>query len=365
MKIGIITFHYARNYGAVLQCYALQKVLLSAGHDVTVIDYRPSSVAGGYKVFDIRRFWGATPAKFLRKTRKELRVIGSRRRRYQAFENFVGSELRLSRTVRGISAMENISRDYDMLIVGSDQVWNTKVTKGIDPIYWGGFKRLDKTGLISYAASMEDGLCHETVDAIQRFLPSFKAISVRENCLANTLDGILKSVGTETVVDPTLLLDASEWNTLAQEPVISEPYLFFYQVRKSEEAYQLAKRLASDKGLKLVVLSAKPELENSLEVQCASPSDFVSLFRHASYVVTTSFHGTVFSLIYGKPFWCVDVNDGKGSRQMDLLTRLGLSDRVISDVSAIKDMDIDWDDVHEKMTDMTEMSFEYLKRCGV
>lgn len=366
MRIGILTFHCACNYGAVLQCYALQRFLVKSGHDAVVVDYRPAAVADGYRWFDIRRFWGRTPGRFIQKSRSEINVIGNRRRRYKSFEDFLKTSIALTDHVRGCDEMAALAGEFDMLVVGSDQVWNRRITGGIDKIYWGDFQRPSSTHMISYAASMEDGMDSDVVAAVKRFLPGFDAVSVREEGLRHALSALVPEVRVDVVADPVLLLDKEGWNGLASERIINEPYLLFYQVRKSAQAYSAARQLADRKGLKLICLSAKVELDNSEEVACASPSDFVSLFRYASYVVTTSFHGTAFSVIYGKEFVCIDVSDGKGSRQKNLLEKLCLEDRIVQEVSDTEElMSIDEGNMRLKLEEYRKESIEYLKRCGL
>lgn len=365
MKIGILTFHFACNYGAVLQCYALQRFLSDSGHDVEIIDYRPASVAGGYRWFDLHRFWGMTPAKFWRKTSSEIKVIGDRKRRYEAFDAFVRKRLRLSEPVKNPDGMSSAAGNYDILIAGSDQIWNRKLTKGTDPLYWGGFLRNGSTAMISYAASMEDGFDRITEDVVRKYLPRFNALSVREPSLAQRLMALLPLTDVAVTADPTLLLSHKQWDDVSAPPPIEEPYLLFYQVRTSSKAYELAEKLAESKGLKLVCLSAKVELENSKETAAASPEEFVSLFRHASFVVTTSFHGTVFSIVFHKDFVCPAVDDGKNSRQDSLLSALGLEDRVVNDRTHSSLPAIDWEKVEKAKAGMLETSYGFLKSCGL
>lgn len=365
MKIGILTFHFACNYGALLQCYALQKQLAACGHQVVVVDYRPKAVAGGYRWFDPRRFWGATPVRFWRKTTAELKVIGARRRRYAAFDEFVRRHLDLSAPVSGPEDMSVMARDFDLLIVGSDQVWNRRITGGTDPVYWGAFGREAGTSLVSYAASMEDGFDMATEEAVRKYLPGFDALSVRERSLCRRLESCLPERKVRVVADPTLLMEPSSWDEVTGEVPVDVPYLLFYQVRKSVQALGIAEQMAARLGLKLICLSAKTELENSPEVISASPSCFLALFRHASFVVTTSFHGTVFSLMFRKEFLCVEVGDGKGSRQDDLLSAFGLQGRTVASLPDEKLPDIDWDVVEAARRNIIAGSFEYLKDCGV
>lgn len=355
MKIGILTFHCACNYGAVLQCYALRTYIASLGHDVSVVDYRPKALVDGYKWFDIRRFWGRTPSRFIEKTRAELKVITSRRARYSRFAEFVSSHLNLSPRVYTVDS--SVLQGYDLIIIGSDQVWNITITKGYDPLYWGRFNRA-KAKLISYAASMENGMIDQK-EVLAR-LKNFDKVSVRESSLATQLTSLVNSSDVETVVDPTLLLGRDKWDKL-QGRRIEGDYLLFYQVRQAPEAFRAAEDLARKKGLRLVCVSAKPELENSPELAAASVEDFVTAFRNASYVVTTSFHGTVFSLIYEKDFVCFDIEDGKGSRQRDLLSALGLEERVTSHLDKLGA--ICWKDVRERMSLFTAKSKLFINNC--
>lgn len=365
MKIGILTFHFACNYGAVLQCYALQKFLSDSGHEVEIIDYRPASVAGGYRWFDPRRFWGITPAKFWRKTSSEIKVIGDRKRRYEAFDAFVRTRLNLSQPVKDRDGMLSAASNYDILIAGSDQIWNRKLTDGTDPLYWGDFFRNGDTAMISYAASMEDGFDKATEEEARKFLPRFNALSVREPSLAQRLMALLPLTEVAVTADPTLLLSPEQWDDVSAPTMTDEPYLLFYQVRKSSKAYEIAKAVAESKGLKLVCLSAKVELENSKEVAAASPEEFLSLFRHASYVVTTSFHGTVFSVVFHKDFLCPAVDDGKNSRQDSLLAALGLGNRVVNDLTNANLPAIAWEEVETAKAGMLEASYGFLKSCGL
>lgn len=308
MKIAIITFHFARNYGAVLQCYALQEWLASQGHEVNVLDYRPKTVEKGYRWLDIRRFWGRTPARFLRKTSTELRVIGDRKRRYDAFEKFIRTRLNLAAPGEG---------QYDLIICGSDQIWNQRLTDGPDPVYWGIESKNWGRRIVSYAASLENGLL-QTGPAEIDFLKGFDAVSVREESAAS----VLKEMGltVTTCCDPVMLLERKDWENLAAKSSLSRKnYLLLYQVRYSERMYRHAETLAKEKSLELVVLSAKVEMQNSKGMGTASPEDFVRLIMDADYIVTSSFHGTALSLVLGKEFESVLFGDGRDSRAAGLL----------------------------------------------
>ena len=152
MKIGLLTFHCAHNYGAVLQCYALQETLISMGHEVEVINYRPKYLIASYKRFELHRFISLNLINSLKNSIKEALLAGRRFRRYKAFEEFITNRLNLSERVNA----NNIPSKYDIYIIGSDQIWNPKITKGFDSVYWGQFKfPKERRRYIAYAASME------------------------------------------------------------------------------------------------------------------------------------------------------------------------------------------------------------------
>lgn len=307
MKIGILTFHFAKNYGAVLQCYALQEFLRARGHDASVIDYRPEVLASGYKWLDIRRFWGRTPTKFLRKTRSEFSVIADRKRRYATFDGFVSKYLKTSVT----------EERYDLVIVGSDQVWNTSLTGGFDPYYWG--EKYHRC--ISYAASGEESLLKQDPQKIASHLDNFKGISVRESSTAFILQSYYRKNIIHRCCDPVFLQDLSFWMELASRSRIASDlgaYLLLYQTRYSDKAVAEAENICKEKGLRLVCLSAKVEKANSREVICSSPEDFLALVANAREIVTTSFHCTAFSQIFSKECHSIHVGDGNDSRITDL-----------------------------------------------
>lgn len=308
MKIGILTFHFVKNYGAVLQCFALQEFLKSHGHDVFVIDYRPRCLADGYKWLDIRRFWGKTPSRFIKKTHRELSVVADRKRRYATFDRFVSKYLSLS----------GIDEQYDLVIVGSDQVWNTELTAGFDPFYWGE----KYSGCISYAASGEENLLAQDPQMIASHLDNFKGISVRESSTAFRLQSYYKKNTVHHCCDPVFLPNPSFWMSLTSQSGIADnlgDYLLLYQTRYSDTALTEARHICNEKNLRLVCLSAKVEKINSPEVICASPEDFLNLVSNAKEIVTSSFHCSAFAKIFSKECHSIHIGDGNDSRIADLL----------------------------------------------
>lgn len=353
MKVGILTFHRAHNYGAVLQCYALQFFLKSLGCDVFVIDYKNERLLSCYKTWDKRRFLSKNPFTLFSKSYKEFFLIKHRRTRGEKFDYFINNFFKLCE-----SSTSNIL-SLDLIIVGSDQVWNTHLTSGFDKMYWGDFEIRKGAKIISYAASIEEYWENSYNTKVRLLLNKFDAISVREPKTAEVLNRI---VGKEVMVseDPTLLLDPGIWIDLAQRPSLNCKYLLLYQVRNTKEGEIYARNVARKMGLKLICLSARIDQTNSKECIDASPIEFLGWFRYASYVICTSFHGTVFSIIYKVPFVSLKLSDGKDGRVESLLKQLDIPERLVN-INTEKSLpDLNWNRVHSRLNHLRDSSIQYL-----
>jgi hypothetical protein len=327
MRIGILTFHFAHNYGAVLQCFALQEYLksLSENIEVEVIDYRLQSITDVYKWFKLSRFRSKNPIKMMQKTLYEIGLLNKRKRRFDAFESFINQRL----NIVPVSTIND--NPYDTIFIGSDQVWNYHLTKGFDDYYWGTFQHPHKTKIVSYAASMQDNWPQELNEKIRERLRNFHRVSVRESTLAQTLNRIIPEMDIETVVDPTLLLGRESWEQIALAPPIKESYLLVYQVEDSYKTRSIAKQIAERLNLQIIYLSARIDCVNSPLVEGVSPEGFVGLFKDADFVVCSSFHGTIFSLLFNKPFVSVKMGLGKDNRVKSLLSLLKLESLFIEE----------------------------------
>lgn len=355
MRIGIITFHRAHNYGAVLQCYALQEYLVGQGFDVKIIDYKNNYLLSCYKVWSIRRFICKNPFSILKKTIKELTLLRHRANRSERFNKFILSSFNLEE----YSERETLS--MDLVIIGSDQVWNTHLTNGFDSVYWGEIRVKKGTPIISYAASIEE-LWNRSDDSIAKNLLSrFDAISVRENSTAIFLRNFLDREIIE-VIDPTLLVDSFVWYSIAPKPQITEKYLLLFQVRCSDSVFEFATRKAKELRLKLICLSARIEDVNSKECIDASPMEFVGWFRYASYIICTSFHGTVFSLIFNVNFISIKLGDGRDGRVESILKKVDLQDRFVELPFTSKDELINWNAVNDRLNNLRKESQHYLSK---
>ena len=181
MKIGILTFHCAHNYGAVLQAYGLQEYLRSQGHETYIIDYRPGYLTRNYKAFNIRFWMASTPREIVYKLRYEPFLWKHRILRSKAFDRFIRNRFDLHPYVRHT----NFS-DFDAIFLGSDQIWNKTITgQRYDEVFFGGNATCR---VIAYAASMGGGtLSDKDRERLRQYLAPMTAIGVREESLKELL----------------------------------------------------------------------------------------------------------------------------------------------------------------------------------
>lgn len=360
MKIGILTFHCAHNYGAVLQCYALQETLKQMGHNVEIIDYRPKYLLTPYTIFDKKRFLAKNPISLIKHCIKETLLLPNRIKRHKAFDKFINNRLNLSHRI----IKRNIPNNYDVYIMGSDQIWNPKITQGFDPVYFGyfDFPKGNKK-YISYAASMETNeLNAEIRDLYIKALNNFDAISVREAKLAELLQPLtLKKI--ETILDPTLIADIATWKSIIKRPNIKHKYILVYQVRNNKNTMRIASEIANQINAVVIEVTSRLDIHfRKNRFQCTSTEKFLGLVKDAACIVTTSFHGTVFSIIFNRPFYCIQLDDNMDNRSQSLLKQIGLSERMIKKDDTPNFTKIDYNDrINKCILKLREKSLCYLR----
>lgn len=306
MKIGIYTFTAANNYGAVLQAYALNAFLKRCGYDSHCVDYRPSYLVERYKPFSNYRL--KSRGNVVISLVKELCVCKSLVTKNKIFESFKSQQLSL------ISPKESV----DMAIIGSDQVWNWKITKG-DKIFMGAIPSASK--VITYAASMEDRLNANDEKPFGLYINKLSAISVRELSLKSWLNDRYE-VDSTLVVDPTILLSKEDWCEIEQEyEACKSPYLFMYGFGFSEEDIRVVNEYAKKKSLKVIRASSGIKANGGYSNDI-SPQQFIYLVHHANCVITNSFHGTAFSLIMGTPFAVIAKRSNKRNIRIESILSL-------------------------------------------
>ena len=350
-RIGIITFHNAHNNGAVLQCYALMSFLTQIGYNVAIIDYKAKAL-NYYHWFRWSRFKPWHPRYFL----KNIFFLPRRIIRYYSFTNFVRKNLHLVSVEKWLRGGEN----FDTIVVGSDQLWNINNSFGMyDYFYWGKFKEKINSKIVSYAVSMGGAWKNVDWKTISVFLKNFNAISVREEYLEQLIESRC-FCKVDTVLDPTLLISNDFWKSKLNRKKRKRPYLFFYQARNNEKAFLYAKKVAKKKSLDFIVMSADIASHNSICTIGANPFDFLSFIDDADFVITSSFHGTVFSLQYRKNFISLKLGDGDDGRIENILKMYGLLER-FSDLNKIpEDTFIDYNRVEKNAEEIRKFSTNWL-----
>ena len=302
MKIGILTFHAARNYGAVLQCRCLYEVLRGLGHDVSIIDYRPDYLTAPYKLW--KKSYLKHPMTMLKVASKSAGAI----RRNQGFEEFE-HEMLLTPFGQG---------GFDAIFYGSDQIWNRNLTNGVDPVFYAGAPFAAGAVNIAYAAS-DGGVVPEPEEklAIRKYLHNFRHIGVRESGMVERMDD--EGIPAVLNLDPVLLAGRQVVDNLCSAPVCNEPYVLTYEAIDNPAVADKARRIAAERGLKVISISRTPYSPGTNRF---SPREFVALFRDADYVVTTSFHGTALSLLYDREYEYIHVGTCADERVDSLLNEL-------------------------------------------
>ena len=323
MKVGIITFHQAINYGAVLQTYALCKALEKLGVQAEIINYRSQKLESDYKLVQT-----SDGVRAMLRTLFTAPLFPQKQRTFQSFEK---QYLPVSAPAYTTAQLQKLASTYDYVITGSDQVWNWQITQQ-DMRYLLDFVAPEKR--ISYAASFGRAELPEALRGqYQELLSNYAALSVREVQGQKILRELL-GCEAEVTLDPTLLLKQEDWQNLLQHRD-EKKYIVIYNVRMAPKLIDMAKKLQRETGLEIINLNPRARAVYGNRVgYCADPADFVYYLLQAEYVLTTSFHGTIFAINCNKRF-LVELDNAKdggvNSRIESILKILGLEQRVVRD----------------------------------
>lgn len=351
MKIGILTFHCAHNYGAVLQAYCLQAYLKILGHEVSIIDYRPNYLIQAYDVFSLQNWFSKRIDKTIQKLFTEPFILLNRIKRHRAFDKFNQSHMSL------ISCSTDI-KYLDAVILGSDQIWNSNINHGnFDDVYFGANLSCKK---IAYAASSKfKSLNTKEKEYFRNKLKGIECISVREVSLAKLLQPLVNT-RISVVLDPTLLVDYNMLNNIVKMPNDSN-YILLYDITPNEGTQSLGRIISEKHHCKAIVISSRPTpIYKKDIISNASPSEFLGYIKNAKYIVTTSFHGMALSIKMGKNFYVIKQNNDSDLRIINLLEKLNLMERFVEDVNNVSITDIDYTKVNSLLDDEIISSKEYL-----
>mgnify|MGYP002797403882 CR=1 FL=1 len=316
MKYGIITYTSAQNWGGILQSYALNQYLNRLGCDSELINYRN---------FDNRLF---KPRKQLKDIVFSAFMMSQNQKRIKRYKEFRNEKLHLSgRAVNTKEELKNLNGKYDAFITGSDQLWNCESKICYD--FYLNFAGQDKL-LLAYGPSFgQENIPHQFETEVARLLKRYDMKSVRER---SGKEIVKKLTGEEipVVCDPTFLLTRDEWESVANKNIHERGYIFIYTTQVSEKVIELVKAYKKEKpGIRVITPYAIPGVKAEVHKDIG-PAEFLSYIQNADYVIGTSFHAVVFSLIFRKNF-CVVPHSNTGSRVNDLLKRMELEKHAVRD----------------------------------
>lgn len=353
-KIGILTFHRALSYGAMLQAYALQNFMLELGIDNELVDYTCEYMVNHYQK-DFRVIKGNK----IKGIGWNLLTVNSIRKERKTRDEFVSKHFKLSEAYDK-NNIHTVADKYSAFITGSDQVWSPTCV-GFDPVYFLNFAKPEQK--FSYAASIAAKTIPDNLKAeYKNRLKDFQAYSVREE---SGVEIVKDLTGKDAVVniDPTFLLTKDKWDKIATD-VFNEPYIFLFTVLKPKNLIDYALELSQKTGLKVIYLNNTMRSKDSriTYIDPVTADKFIGLIKNASYICTNSFHGTAFSIIYNKNFIVeTETGHGRNIRSEELMKRLGLEKRIMNaDTKGDIDALSNWDYVEEQLQVERQKSKDYL-----
>lgn len=338
--IGIITFHASLNCGSMLQAYALQRILKEkVGKDSEIINFSNKGQREAYATFHKYR----SPKNLLGWSLRLL-FLPLLKRMEKDYAHFQKKYLKIGTDLYKENAeLKAIDGMYDNYICGSDQVWNTRAVDA-DDAYFLNF--VTKGRKIAYATSLGATDVTENPDEkkhIQSLLASFDAISVREHNAKHIIERIYPHE-VPILLDPTLLLKKEDYEPLIGKPLIKGKYIFYYAMNYNHNVNLTVNKIAKRYNMPVVIIDAKawgPLRKFTYGFKISpqfGPLAYLNLVKYASMILTTSFHGTAFSVIFEKPFWYIDshIRNPKDDRATSLMKLLGVLDRLQKEEYLVK-----------------------------
>lgn len=359
-KIGILTYHTGYNYGASLQAYALQNIIKKMTKDCEIINFETERFLASREMFSRR----PKRIKEVVKIITRIPYLSSLKKRQSLFDNYTKNCLQVSDLYRTETEVIKNIGNYECIVCGSDQIWNLSQddAPAANLLFYLNFPKNQRR--VSYAASFGKWVkeAPKYEETILPWLKQFDALSVRETSGADYLTSL--GLNCELALDPTILLDAEDYSSICAERLIPEKYVLLFSWSCTDEVVNAAKKVAKKLNLPLYNIVPPPRavgkgIKRKLDV---GPSEFLSMIKYADFVITNSFHGTVFSTIYEKPY--VSIVTGKPDLRMEsLLKQLDLIDHLVTvdNIDVAKMISTDFTTVSDKKKILRQSSIDYLK----
>lgn len=366
-KIGIISFHRSHNCGSIMQAYAMQTLLSKMGVQPIFIDFSTVGQDEMYAVY--------TKQKGIKGIIKNILFWINRdmlQRHWEDYDQFIKKHLILSSKLGENCNMKVLDNDYDAFLCGSDQVWNVTIPDYSD-VYFLNFSQKTKIAYAPSFGARDPRKFSNNIENIKTWLNNIDYLSIRENS-GRTMLKELTGRDVPVVLDPTLMLNEEEYSMLEEDSGEIKPYIFYYATLHSKELDRFVKKLSKKLGVRVIVWNSKEyilrsEWANGFRMAYhQNPGVYLNLIKNAEIVVTTSFHGTVFSTVYRKKFWVLKNGDMyKGDdRIMTMTDALGISSRVIStnfDENKNYLEEVDYETYEQALDIERKESAKFLKAC--
>ena len=363
MKVGIITWFKYDNYGTALQAIALQKFLReSLKMDAELIDFPIPAIPKRKKRSSLYDYLG--------KIYYHLMMLNSPdycKETSEKFRRIIKDNCKISRHIRNKDDYVDVCNEFDVLICGSDQIWNPN---WFHPFYYAGYDEI-RTRRISYAPSFGVSVIPKKLESnYKMMLDRFSKLSVREDAGKKIIADITDKA-VDIVLDPTLLIESSEWEKMeSKEYVPDDDYLLCYMLSDNKRHWKSIRRFAKNNNLKMVVIPHDPHsyMQPAEVIRGCGVEDFLGLIHGAKYVITDSFHGTIFSVIYKKDVAVFERHNpaeqgSQNSRIYNLLEKLHLESVLLKyDTDYVETINkIDYDEVYNYIRKEKAHSTSFIK----
>lgn len=365
LYIGLVSYNINgnfTNYGSALQSWALSQVIdrigMNFGVQSKLIDYCPSVLEDCDILNPFKRMWDIDEEsrRMVRLSMPAIRVNNTK------FEDFYSTRFRRTKRKYHDDDFNDVIEDEDIIgfVCGSDTIFCINEFNGFVDGYYANFDCMRKKS-VSYAASFGDPIFSEQdYLTLNDRLHNFLALGIREKKLLSYVREH-SNVRTEWTIDPTILADTSFYDNLMAEPQIEEKYVLLYSRRYNRDMELFAEQLAKERGLRLVEISIRATNAEKGHIMRydAGVEEFLSLVKHADYVVTNSFHGIIFSVQFNTPFFCFSREQGD-TKISEILNLMGLNNRIMVSGNEYVPDTIDFDRVHRRIAEARRASENYL-----
>lgn len=364
-KIGIITFHNSYNCGSMLESYAMQTILEKNSMKAEIVDFSSDGQKELYSV------WFKNNS--LRNIIKNIVLIPAHKRlvnNNNKYEEFKNNNFKLSKKYSEKDIINE--KDYKIVVAGSDQIWNITIKDASDAYFLNWVKEARK---VAYAPSFGAKNIFTYSDNLQKYidyLNDFDALSIRENNGQKWLKELLNKK-VDVLLDPTMLLNREDYDKImATDVSVNYKYIFFYSPSFDPEICKYVKKIADKYNLKVITWSTKRYYTKRIKrfgfilPKYENPALYLYLIKNAELVMTTSYHGTIFSTIYRKKFITIKNGEmyGDDDRVITLLNQMDMMDRLIPyefDEKFNYLGEVDYSKYDKKVSSLRKKSMKYIK----